>query len=131
MGVGAGQGVGVEQQPALAGHAIADISLSWGGSYLAAGTFSNAVNFGTRSGLVTIGGLDGANYMGTVGLTPNSTSFAGNLAGNVGSRLAAVNGSFFQGGATNTTPLYGEMGGNLTLAGTNYLGSGIFLARKP
>ena len=45
--------------------------------------------------------------------------------------MAALNGSFFQGGQTNTTPLYGEMGGNLTLTGANYLGSGIFLGRKP
>ena len=112
------------------GHAIADISYN-GAQYLAAGTFANTVNFGTATGAVTINGLDGTNYAGNVSLTPSSTLFAGNLTGNIGGRTAALNGSFFQGGATNTTPLYGEMGGNLTLAGTNYLGSGIFLARKP
>ena len=48
-----------------------------------------------------------------------------------GDRTAALAGSFFQGGPTNTTPLYGEMGGSLILNGTNYLGSGIFAARKP
>jgi hypothetical protein len=46
-------------------------------------------------------------------------------------RTAALAGSFFEGGATNTTPLYGEMGGSINLTGTNYLGSGIFVARKP
>ena len=112
------------------GHAIADISYN-GAQYLAAGTFANTVNFGTATGAVTINGLDGTNYAGNVSLTPSTTLFAGSLAGNVGNRVAALNGSFFQGGATNTTPLYGEMGGNLTLTGTNYLGSGIFLGRKP
>ena len=112
------------------GHAIADISNN-GAQYLAAGTFANTVNFATRSGAVTIGGLDGTNYAGAVTLTPSSTLFAGNLTGNVGGRVAALNGSFFQGGATNSTPLYGEMGGNLTISGTHYLGSGIFLGRKP
>ena len=38
----------------------------------------------------------------------------------------------FRAGATNSTPLYGEMGGSLNLTGTGgYLGSGIFAARKP
>jgi hypothetical protein len=112
------------------GHAIADIAND-GAQYIAAGTFSNAVNFGTRTGAVTIGGLDGTNYVGNVSLTPSSTLFAGSLTGNVGYRVAAINGSFFQGGPTNSTPLYGEMGGSLTISGTNYLGSGIFLGRKP
>jgi hypothetical protein len=112
------------------GHAVAAIDNN-GQSYLAAGTFSNAVNFGTRIGAVTIGGLDGTNYTGAVNLTPSSTLFAGNLTGSVGSRYAAINGSFFQGGASNSTPLYGEMAGSLTLGGTNYLGSGVFLGRRP
>jgi hypothetical protein len=114
------------------GHAIASIATpGWIGSYLAAGTFSNAVNFGTRSGVVTIGGLDGTNYSGAVTWIPKTTLFGGTLMGNVGSRSATLAGSFFQGGPTNTTPLYGEMGGSINLSGTNYLGSGIFLGRKP
>ena len=118
------------------GHAIANIANGTAGlTYLAAGGFSNTVNFGARTGAVSITGLDGANYAGTVALTPGATTFAtaaaSPLAGTIGSRTAAINGSFFRGGATNTTPLYGEMGGNLTITGTNYLGSGIFLGRKP
>jgi hypothetical protein len=54
------------------------------------------------------------------------------LTGSNGGRTAALAGSFFQGGPTNTTPLYGEMGGSLILNGTGgYLGSGIFAPRKP
>jgi hypothetical protein len=113
------------------GHAIANITTPGLVSYLSAGSFSNTVNFGTRSGAVTIGGLDGTNYAGTVALTPSTTLFGGTLTGNVGSRTATLAGSFFQGGPTNTTPLYGEMGGSINLSGTNYLGSGIFVARKP
>ena len=100
--------------------------------YLAAGTFSAAVNFGARNGAITIGGLDGTNYAGTAVWVPSTVTFNGTLTGNVGSRTAALAGSFFQGGATNTTPLYGEMGGSLILNGAGgYLGSGIFAARKP
>ena len=63
---------------------------------------------------------------------PLTVTFNGTLPGNVGGRSAALAGSFFQGGSTNSTPLYGEMGGSLNLTGTGgYLGSGIFAARKP
>ncbi len=118
------------------GHAIADISTpGWGGSYLSAGTFSAAVNFGAHNGVITISGLDGTNYTGTAYWVPSTTSFATRtgfpLIGNVGNWTAALAGSFFQGGATNLTPLYGEMGGSINLMGTTYLGSGIFAARKP
>jgi hypothetical protein len=118
------------------GHAIADIANGNGGlTYLAAGTFSAAVDFGARDGAITINGLDGTNYTGTAVWLPSTRTFAtptgSPLAGNIGGRSATLAGAFFQGGATNTTPLYGEMGGSLNLTGTNYLGSGIFLARKP
>jgi hypothetical protein len=117
------------------GHAIANIANPNNiTSYLAAGTFSTVVNFGARNGAVTIGGLDGTNYTGTATWVPGTASFAtptgSPLTGNVGGRTAALAGSFFQGGPT--TPLYGEMGGSLVLNGTGgYLGSGIFLGRKP
>jgi hypothetical protein len=121
------------------GHAIASIAASatpGATSYLAAGAFSNVVNFGARTGAVTITGLDGTNYAGTTQFVPSSAMFATAsglpLVGSNGGRTATLAGSFFQGGATNTTPLYGEMGGSLILNGTGgYLGSGIFAARKP
>jgi hypothetical protein len=118
------------------GHAIANIANGTAGlTYLAAGTFSAAVNFGLRNGAVTIGGLDGTTYAGTASWVKGTTSFAtlanAPLMGN-GGRTAALAGSFFQGGPTNPTPLYGEMGGSLILNGASYLGSGIFAAaRKP
>jgi hypothetical protein len=114
------------------GHAIANIANPNNvTSYLAAGTFSNAVNFLNRTGTVTIGGLDNTNYAGTVNLVPSAFTLNGTLASTAGSpvgRTAALNGSFFQGA---TSP-FGEMGGSLILNGPgNYLGSGIFLGRKP
>ena len=120
------------------GHAIANIANGTAGlTYLAAGTFSNMVNFGTGVGTVQINGLDGTNYGGSVGLTPKTVNFGGVLNATAGGimngRTATLAGSFFQGGPSNSTPLYGEMGGSINLsnpAGT-YLGSGIFAARKP
>jgi hypothetical protein len=125
------------------GHAIASIANPNNiTSYLAAGTFSAAVNFGKQNGAITIGGLDGTNYAGMATWVKGTTSFAtpagSPLTGNTGGRTATLAGSFFQGGPTNTTPLYGEMGGSLILNGPGptgipggYLGSGIFVARKP
>jgi hypothetical protein len=43
-----------------------------------------------------------------------------------------MGGQFFQGGPTNSTPLYGEMGGFINITGpNNYLGGGVFAGRKP
>jgi hypothetical protein len=118
------------------GHAIANIATGVGGqTYLAAGTFAAAVNFGAQNGAITIGGLDGTNYAGTASWVKGTTTFAtaanSPLMGSNLGRTAALNGSFFQGGPTNVTPLYGEMGGSLILNGTGgYLGSGIFAARR-
>ena len=89
------------------GHAIANIANPNNiTSYLAAGTFSDTVNFGTRTGTVKITGLDGTNYAGTVALVPIDLHVSTvTLTGNIGGRTATLAGSFFQGGPTNTTPL--------------------------
>ena len=115
------------------GHAIANIANGTSGlTYLAAGAFSAVANFGTRTGTVNITGLDGTNYAGTAMQAASPITFGGTLVGNNGGRTATLAGSFFQGGPTNTTPAYGEVGGSLILNGTGgYLGSGIFAARKP
>ena len=77
-------------------------------------------------------------YVGRVMVTavPSPTSFAtpanSPLIGNGGGGISASAGSFFQGGPSKTTPLYGVIGGSLILNGTGgYLGSGIFAPRKP
>jgi hypothetical protein len=113
------------------GHTIANIANN-GNNYIAAGTFSNTVNFGANTGTVAINGLDGTNYAGTVNILAPTTQFVGSLAGNVGGRAAGINGSFFQ-SPLNSLPVknYGDMGGTILLGGTNYLGSGIFAASIP
>ena len=121
----------LEMPATYTGHAVAGISNN-GAQYIAAGTFSNIVNFGTQTGTVAINGLDNTNYAGSVSLSTSAT-FAGGLAA-LGTSGRSINlyGQFFQGGPTNSTPLYGEMGGTLSIAGpNNYLGGGIFLGRKP
>ena len=115
------------------GHAIANIASSanpGATSYLAAGALSATANFATKMGTVSIIGLDGTNYAGTAVQGAAPVTFAGSLVGNNGGRTATLAGSFFQG--TGSTPAYSEIGGSLILNGNNsYLGSGIFLGRKP
>jgi hypothetical protein len=101
-------------------------------SYLAAGAFSAVANFGTRTGAVTITGLDGTNYAGTAMQVGSTATFNGSLnaVSGITGRTATLAGSFFQGA---TSP-FGEIGGSLILNGTvtnPYLGSGIFVAKKP
>ncbi len=87
-------------------------------------------------GTVTITGLDGTNYAGTAMQTESTVAIStASLTGSNGGRTATLAGSFFQGGPTNTTPAYGEMGGSLILNGTTgnpaTSEAGFSLARKP
>jgi hypothetical protein len=108
------------------GHTIASIR-NGSSEYLAAGNFANTVNFGTRTGNVTVTGLDGTNYSGTVNATQSAPGqFSGLLPGNIGNRNMIMAGSFYR---SPTSPV-GEMGGLVNITGTNYLGSGIFAAAK-
>ncbi len=108
------------------GHAIASIR-NGSNEYLAAGNFTNTVNFATRTGNVAVTGLDSTNYSGTVNATQSAPGqFFGLLPGNTGNRNMLMVGSFYR---SPTSPV-GEMGGLINLTGTNYLGSGIFAAAK-
>jgi hypothetical protein len=109
------------------GHAIAAIR-NEGRTYVAAGTFRNDVNFGTRTGAVSVTDLDSTNYAGRISFFPDRRFFAGHLSG-VNSqtgvnqnRSMLLNGSFFTGASSPV----GEMGGALRIRGPDYLGSGIF-----
>lgn len=106
------------------GHVLANIFGNQSSSVIAAGNFTNTVNFGTRSGAVTITNLDSTNYSGTVNLQSDPRNFGGTFAGSVGNRTMGLQGSFFQGGINPV----GEMGGKVGISGTNYLGTGIFAA---
>ena len=56
------------------GHAIANISNN-GTQYVAAGAFSNQVNFATKSGIVQVAGLDGSTYGGVRLVQRNAALF--------------------------------------------------------
>jgi len=115
------------------GHAVANISNN-GSQYIAAGRFSNQVNFGTDIGQVQVAGLDGSTYGGVVNLLASSgvNGFAGTLNTGPSNRNMTMVGQFYQGGPGNSTPLYGEMGGTINITGPhNYLGGGVFVGRKP
>jgi hypothetical protein len=108
------------------GHAIASIR-NGTNEYIAAGNFTNTVDFATRTGNVRVTGLDSTNYSGTVNATQSAPGqFFGLLPGNVGNRNMLMVGSFYR---SPTSPV-SEMGGLINLTGTNYLGSGIFAAAK-
>jgi hypothetical protein len=91
---------------------------------VATGNFTNAVNFGTRTGAVAVTGLDNTNYTGTVALQGNSVNFGGLLSGDVSNRMMGLVGSFYR---SPTNPV-GEMGGSVVINGTNYIGGGVFTA---
>jgi hypothetical protein len=109
------------------GHVIATVNSSAG---LVAGGFSNTVDFGARTGAVSVTNLDSTNYTGNVSLNGSDPrNFGGTIQGTgagVG-RNMAIDGSFFQG---KNSPV-GEMGGSVAISSTDgYLGSGIFAAAK-
>jgi hypothetical protein len=107
------------------GQVVANVgSSSVKDARVVAGNFSNEVNFGARTGAVSVTGLDNTNYSGTVALQGNTSNFSGALAGNVGNRQMGLIGSFYR---SPTSPV-GEMGGTVAIQGTNYVGGGVFTA---
>jgi hypothetical protein len=111
-------------QATYAGHVIANIDNA-GSNYVATGNFSNTVNFGARTGQVTVTGLDNTTYAGQVQFLPDPRNFAGSLAGDVGQRQMGLTGSFYRGALSPV----GEMGGAVAISGPGYLGGGIFAAK--
>ena len=83
------------------GHAIASIR-NGSQNYVAAGAFQNVVDFGTRSGNVSVTGFDSTNYAGQVSMgSSDPRFFAGTLSGvNNQSRNMALTGNFFAGTAS-------------------------------
>lgn len=109
------------------GHVVANVNSAG----FVAGGFSNAVDFGRRTGAVSVTNLDSTNYSGTVNFNTDPRNFGGTInSTNINSdgRTMALQGSFFQG---PNSPV-GEMGGSVAISSTkdNYLGSGIFAASR-
>ena len=115
------------------GHVIGSFKTG-NAEYLAAGSLSHTVNFGTSTGTVAINNLDGRNYALNSSLVNNA-----NVGGGDRNYISAVGNS--TSGATATMHMFGhfmkgasspvaEMGGQFNVGGTNYIGSGTFAAKK-
>ncbi|ABE62624.1 conserved hypothetical protein [Nitrobacter hamburgensis X14] len=111
------------------GHVIATVNSNAG---FAAGNFSNTVDFGARTGAVSVTNLDNTNYTGNVNFNTDDRRYFGGTIDStnvrVDGRSMALQGSFFQGARSPV----GEMGGSVAISSTkdNYLGSGIFAASQ-
>ena len=122
--------IGSSGSATYSGHAIANIYNN-GAQYIAAGNFSNTVNFGTQTGTVSISNLDARNYTGTTTLTPGTANFTGTLVGAVGSG-GSLRGSFY-GPGTPPAEMAGQFATPVVNGGTAsaYFGGGIFQAKRP
>jgi hypothetical protein len=104
-----------------AGHVVGSV-FNNGASYTAAGGFNGVYNFGTNTGTATISNFDGRTVSGTV--SGSGGIYAGTIA--VPGANGFVQGQFFG-------PMAAETGGNFgirTTAGTPYIASGIFAAKR-
>lgn len=108
------------------GHAFGNV-LNGTSAYSAAGSYTNAWNFATQTGAVTIGNFDGATYTGTTALTNGTVNFTGALSG--AGRTGAVAGSFFD--APGAGGVAKGQGGTFTVTGTGYKAGGTFAGQKP
>ncbi len=106
------------------GHAFGNVQ-NGTQSYVAAGTYTNAWNFGSQTGSVTIGNFDGATYGGTTALTSGTVQFTGSIAG--AGRTGSVSGAFF---ASPTDPAKGQAG-SFGVSGTGYKAGGTFAGQRP
>ena len=106
------------------GHAIGNVQ-NGANAYVAAGTYTNAWNFGAQTGAVTIGNFDGVTYSGTASLVTGSVQFNGSIAG--AGRTGSVTGAFF---SSPTVPAHGQAG-SFGITGSGYKAAGTFAAQKP
>ena len=106
------------------GHAIGNV-LNGSSAYIAAGSYTNAWNFATQTGAVTIGNFDGATYTGNTALTNGTVNFTGPISG--AGRTGAVAGSFFNSPTVNAK----GQAGTFTVTGTGYKAGGTFVGAKP
>jgi hypothetical protein len=105
------------------GHAVGNV-VNGGNAYVAAGTYTNAWNFATKTGAVAISNFDGATYSGNTALVSNTVQFTGDITG--AGRTGAVNGAFFN--APGTPAAY--QAGNFAISGSGYQAAGTFAAQK-
>ncbi len=107
------------------GHVIANVQSAG----FVAGSFSNTVNFGARTGTVSVTNLDNTNYSGNVNFNNDPRNFGGTILAPTQRRRPhhGLAGQLLPGRAQS-----GRRDGRKRrpLRRTNYLGSGIFAASK-
>jgi hypothetical protein len=108
------------------GHAIGNV-LNGSSAYIAAGGYTNAWNFATQTGAVTISNFDGATYTGNTALTSGTVNFTGPITGS--GRTGAVAGSFFN--APGAAGIAKGQAGTFTVTGTGYKAGGTFVGATP
>ena len=124
------------------GHVIGSFKSGFN-EYLAAGNLSHTINFGTSTGTATVSNLDGRNY--TLSSSLVAATGADNrvyiAASGLANGLPATVQSPGQVIATTQMQMFGhfmkgaaspvaEMGGQFSVSGLNYIGTGTFAARK-
>jgi hypothetical protein len=112
------------------GHVVGSV-VNGANSYVAAGSYTNVWNFGSRNGIATVT-FDGRTYGGgSVANTfsPSGTSNIQTTGGSIasGDRSITLTGAFMSGGASN--PVAGQAG-SFSATGTNYKAGGTFAAQK-
>lgn len=122
------------------GHAVANIYDNVTGTryqYIAAGNFSNTVNFGTRTSNLSISNLDGLTYLGATTINPTNGTFQGTIssgpAGAYGTVSGPLVGAFYGSGTTVPQEVAGQFNAlsSVTNASGNvYFAGGIFLGKR-
>jgi hypothetical protein len=107
------------------GHMIGNVENTFN-KYVAAGSFTNQWNFGTREGNFNAS-FDGANYAGTMVGSPAHVNFTGGIGDtNDLGRTGAVNGSFFR----SPTDAAAYQAGSFNISGPNYKAAGTFAGQR-
>jgi hypothetical protein len=117
------------------GHAVANI-ISGEARYVAAATFENSYDFATRQGTVTLTGLDGRDFSGTVAAVTGDARRYNNLTNIETDGIAMqVRGAFFEGGGDPVAATGGDIRFENVLQNNpnvpeNYEGVGTFAAQR-
>jgi hypothetical protein len=117
----------------FSGHIIGNVENNAGNSYVAVGSYSNAWDFGSRTGDLTITNFDGANYAGTttgvVGTGRFNGSFSGTSA-NALDRSGSLWGAHFDAPGADGKAAYQAGSFRLNSGESNYKASGTFSSQR-
>ncbi len=105
------------------GNAVGTV-VNAGAQYIATGTMSSTMNFGTRTGTVSVSNYDSKSFSAGVNFGSNTPTFSGSVTSGVAS--GTVTGAFASNG---TDPVKGIMG-NFTAVDGNWSSSGIFAGSR-